>query len=60
MVEAVALNQRAQGLYEIELYKDFPLVSGLLSGLKTNNKMLHVLASIYAKENGYQNCMSNQ
>lgn len=57
LVEAVALGQRPQGFYEIELYKDFQLISGLLSGLKTNNKILHVLAGIYAKENGYQNCM---
>jgi branched-chain amino acid aminotransferase len=57
LVEAVVLSQRSQGLYEIELYRDFQHASGLLSGLKTNNKILHVLASIYAKENGYQNCI---
>ena len=43
--------------YEIELFKDFFLNSGLLSTLKTNNKAINVLGSIYAKENGYQNCL---
>ena len=30
---------------------------GLLSTLKTNNKILNVLGSIYAKENQYDNCL---
>lgn len=43
--------------YEIELFKDFFINSGLLSTLKTNNKAINVLGSIYAKENDYQNCL---
>jgi len=43
--------------YEVELFKDFYVTSGLLSTLKTTNKALHVLGSIYAKENDYQNCL---
>ena len=43
--------------YEVELYKDHYLPSGLLSTLKTNNRALNVLGSIYAKENDYQNCL---
>ncbi|WP_424494073.1 aminotransferase class IV [Salinimicrobium sp. GXAS 041] len=43
--------------YEIELFKDHYLNSGLLSTLKTNNKAVNVLGSIYAKENGYANCL---
>ncbi|GHA33037.1 aminotransferase class IV [Salinimicrobium marinum] len=43
--------------YEIELFKDHYVNSGLLSTLKTNNKALNVLGSIFAKENGYQNCL---
>lgn len=42
---------------EIELFKDFPLASGLLSTIKTNNKIINVLGSIFAKENNYQNCI---
>jgi len=43
--------------YEIELYKDFPVVSSLLSTIKSNNRLLNVLASVYADENSYQNCL---
>lgn len=43
--------------YEIELYKDFHNFSGLLSNIKTNNRIINVLASIYADENGYNNCI---
>lgn len=43
--------------YEIELYKDHYVTSGLLSTLKHNNKAIHVLGSRYASENDYQNCL---
>lgn len=43
--------------YVIDLYKDFYLAPGLLSGLKSNNKALQVIGSIYAEENGYNNCL---
>lgn len=42
---------------EVELYKDFHLPKHLLSTLKTNNKQISVLASIYAEENGYDNML---
>jgi branched-chain amino acid aminotransferase len=42
--------------YRVELFKDFYITPGLLSTLKTNNKVLNVLGSIYAKENQYENC----
>jgi len=43
--------------YEVELYKDFYLPKHLLNTLKTTNKMVSVLAGIYASENGYQSCL---
>lgn len=43
--------------YEIELFKDHFVNSGLLSTLKTNNKLVNILGSIYAKENNYDNCL---
>lgn len=43
--------------YEIELYKDFYVTKQLLSTLKTNNKMLQITGSIFADENGYDNCL---
>lgn len=43
--------------YEADLYKDFYVTKQLLSNLKTTNKMVHITASIYAHENGLQNCL---
>jgi len=42
---------------EVELFKDHYVNSGLLSTLKTNNKIVQILASIFADENGYNNCL---
>ena len=41
----------------VDLYKDFYVAEGLLSSLKTNNKAINVLGSIYAQENDYDNCL---
>ena len=43
--------------YEVELFKDFHVSKHLLSTLKTNNKMINVVASVFAKENGFNNCL---
>jgi len=43
--------------YEVELYKDFYISKQLLSSLKTNNKMIQITGSIFADENGYDNCL---
>ena len=43
--------------YEIELFKDHYITSGLLSTLKSTNRLINILGSIYAKENDYQNCL---
>ncbi len=43
--------------YEVELFKDHYVNSGLLSTLKTNNRAINVLGSVFAHENGYQNCL---
>lgn len=48
------LNQQS---YEIELFKDHYVLSGLLSTIKSNNRAVNVLGSVYAKENGYNNCL---
>ena len=42
--------------YEVELFKDYYLNKDMLSNLKTTNKILNVVAGVYAKENGYNNC----
>jgi branched-chain amino acid aminotransferase len=43
--------------YEVDLYKDFYISKQLISTLKTTNKIIHVTASIYANENGLDNCV---
>ena len=43
--------------YEVELYKDFFIAKQLLSTLKSTNKIINITGSIYAKENGYDNCL---
>ncbi|MCM4157451.1 aminotransferase class IV [Gramella sp. AN32] len=43
--------------YEIELFKDHYINSGLLSTIKHNNRAINVLGSIFASENNYDNCL---
>lgn len=43
--------------YEIELFKDFYVNPDMLSTLKTNNKIINVVGSIFAQENDYDNCL---
>jgi branched-chain amino acid aminotransferase len=60
-IQATALPSASYTLstepYEVDLYKDFYVSKQLLSTLKTTNKMLHITGSIYAQENGLQNCL---
>ncbi|SDS09250.1 branched-chain amino acid aminotransferase [Polaribacter sp. KT25b] len=44
-------------VYSVDVFKDFYSYSGLLSTIKTNNRMVNTLASIYAKENELDNCV---
>lgn len=43
--------------YEVELYKDFIVTKHLLSTIKSSNRMINVTGSIFANENGYDNCL---
>lgn len=43
--------------YEVDLYKDHYLSPSLLTTLKSNNKAINVIGSIYAKENKLDNCL---
>ena len=44
-------------LYEVDLFKDFYITKQLLSSIKSTNKLLNITASIYASENGLDNCI---
>jgi branched-chain amino acid aminotransferase len=43
--------------YEVDLYKDFYVTKHLLSSIKTTNRLINVTGSIYASENGLDNCI---
>lgn len=57
IVEATHWNQEAKQEYGIDLYKDHFVNSDLLSAVKSNNRLINVLAGIYARENGLDNCV---
>lgn len=60
-IQVNAINEKSYKCsalaYEVELFKDFHIAKNLLSTLKTTSKMIHVTAGIFARENGYQNCL---
>ncbi len=43
--------------YEVELFKDHYINSGLLSTLKSTNRIINILGGIFAEENDYNNCL---
>ena len=46
-----------QGEYVVDLYTDFYVTKQLLSSIKSTNKIINVTASIFADENGLDNCL---
>jgi len=56
-IEAKEFTAKISETYSLDVFKDFYNYSGLLSTIKTNNKMLNTLASIYASENDLDNCI---
>ena len=57
LIKAETLDITGKEEYKIDVFKDFYVYSGLLSTVKTNNKILNTLASIFAKENELDNCV---
>lgn len=47
----------SEDTYEVDLFKDFYVTKQLLSTLKTTNKMVQITGSIFANENGLDNCL---
>ncbi len=60
-IEVTELNEKKYVLnsqsYEIDLFKDFKKNKSLLSNIKSNNKLEHIIAGIYAKENNLDNVL---
>lgn len=57
LIEVNELNLTIKQNYEIDVFKDYFVYSGLLSTIKTTNKLINVLGSIYASENKFDNCV---
>jgi branched-chain amino acid aminotransferase len=57
LIEVKPNTYKTKEIYTVDVFKDFYNYSGLLSTIKTNNKIINTLASIYAKENDLDNCV---
>ncbi|WP_281324206.1 aminotransferase class IV [Flavobacterium sp. IMCC34518] len=61
LIHAIQLEDKAylinESNYEVDLYKDFYITKQLLSSIKTTNRLINVTGSIYASENGLDNCI---
>lgn len=61
IIEALELSETRYKLntktYKVDLFKDFKKNKSLLSNVKSNNKLEHVIAGIYARENEWDNVL---
>lgn len=57
LIDVKPINYITKEIYKVDVFKDFYNYSGLLSTIKTNNRMVNTLASIYAEENDLDNCV---
>ena len=52
-----AIYKIERSSYEVDLYKDFYVTKQLLSTIKSTNKLINITGSIFADENGVENCL---
>ncbi len=57
LLETSDIETEHKETYIVDLFKDYYNYSGLLSTVKTNNKIINTLASIYAEENDFDDCI---
>jgi len=57
LIEVNELVKIVKNSYIVDLFKDYHVNTDLLSTLKTNNRIINVLSSIYANENELDNCL---
>ncbi len=43
--------------YKVDLFKDYYISPSLISTIKSNNRIINIVGSIYAKENNFNNCL---
>ncbi|WP_299161924.1 aminotransferase class IV [uncultured Tenacibaculum sp.] len=57
LIEVKEFEYVEKSTYKIDLFKDFYNYSGLLSTVKTSNRMINTLSAIFADENDLDNCI---
>jgi len=57
LITVDTITYQTKEKYRIDLYKDFFVNSGYLSTIKSTNKLINTLASVYAEENDLDNCV---
>lgn len=57
LIEGTVNTYNTKLSYKIDLFKDFYNYSGILSTVKTTNRMVNTLASIFMDENDLDNCI---
>ena len=61
VISSKKINQKLfkinRDIYKVDLFKDYKIQSNLISNLKTNNRVINVIGSIYAQENELDNCI---
>ncbi|REH52616.1 branched-chain amino acid aminotransferase [Tenacibaculum gallaicum] len=57
IIEGTPLEYTEKEVYRMDVFKDFYNYSGLLSTIKTTNRMLNTLAAVFAEENDLDNCI---
>ncbi|WP_422092118.1 aminotransferase class IV [Tenacibaculum ovolyticum] len=57
LIEANEFSEVEKTSYTIDLFKDFYNYSGLLSTIKTTNRMINTLSAVFADENDLDNCV---
>lgn len=57
IIEAFEGESDIKEKYVVDLFKDHYVNSGLLSTIKSSNRLLNVVSSIYADENDLDNCI---
>ncbi|MCF2873124.1 MULTISPECIES: aminotransferase class IV [unclassified Tenacibaculum] len=57
LIEIKELEYTEKAVYKVDLFKDFYNYSGLLSTVKTTNRMLNTLSAVFAEENDLDNCI---
>jgi len=61
LIHAVALENTLYSIdekeYEVDLFKDFYITKHLLSSIKSVNRIINITGSVFADENGLDNCL---